>query len=105
MFQVDAVRVVRTDGFLVTWASAGWGGQGHLVQDLIDKKTPKLVEYRTLAAADQFWLLLVAGAGAGASVDSSDVEGRRFTSPFDRTVFLDLYEGRCFDVPLANATP
>lgn len=99
---VDAVRVIRAEGFLVTWSSAGYGGQGHLVQDLIDKKTPKLAEYRTLATADQFWLLLVAGAGAGASIDSSDVEGRTFTSPFDRTVFLDLYEGRCFDVPVAT---
>ena len=82
IFRVDSVRVIRADSPIATWASAGFGGQGHLVQELIDKKAPKLAGYKESASANEYWLLVVAGAGAGGSIADTDVEGPCVHQPF-----------------------
>ena len=45
--------------------------------------------------ADEIWLLVVGSTGTGGALFLDDAQGRTFTSPFEKTIFLECYEGRC----------
>ena len=70
-----------------------WSSRRHLIQAAIDAKARKLAGYRETHA--EVWLLVVGSApkiGAAGSIDKHDGEGS-FSSPYDRTIFLERYEG------------
>jgi hypothetical protein len=50
--------------------------------------------YPRTVTVRQVQLLVVAGMGLSASIDTHEPVGE-FVSPFDRTIFVDAYEGKC----------
>jgi hypothetical protein len=103
----DAVGIHPRDEPLVTWSIFGGGQRPSIVQDAIDDKAENLDVYRQ-CGADEIWLLVIGSAGTGGALFIDDVDGRVLTSPYDRTIFLELYEGRCMvlnTTPPGTATP
>jgi hypothetical protein len=90
------VQVLRYNGRLATWSTRGRGQRRHLIQEAITAKADKLPAYRAAAPAGaEVWLMAVAGSGGhGSAVDAFEAEGT-FVSPFDTTVFVEMYEGKC----------
>lgn len=43
------------------------------------------------------WLLVVGSTTAGGTLDISDADGE-FTSPFDRTLFVECFEDKCVEL-------
>lgn len=78
----------------VSTGTIGPGQRSTTIQAAIDRKASKLENYRAEVAGAATWLLIVGGAGRGASVDAWEADGT-FVSPFDRTIFVELYEGKC----------
>ena len=76
----------------------GDGQRPTIVQDAIDRKAKKLPVYRRQCSADDMWLLVVGSADTGGALMFDDVVERVFTSPYNRTIFLELFEGRCMDL-------
>jgi hypothetical protein len=72
----------------VAFACSGEPLGSDLIQLAIDQKAPKLGAYQALGASE-YWLLVVGGATLSGFVTVEDARSRTFTSPFDRTVFLD----------------
>jgi hypothetical protein len=68
-----------------------------LVQRAIAKKTAKLTSYKE-KEADEYWLLVVGGETISGFVTWGDVQGHVFTSPFDRTLFLDHKDNVCIEL-------
>lgn len=91
---VDALGIYPRDEPLVTWSCFGRGQSPNIVQDAIDDKADDLVIYRE-CGADEVWLLVIGSAGTGGALFVDDVEDRVFVSAYDRTIFLELFEGRC----------
>jgi hypothetical protein len=46
---------------------------------------------------DEQWLLIVHSASDSGTLDISDAEGE-FSSPFDRTFFLETFEDKCVEL-------
>ena len=90
----DAVGIHPHTEPLATWSVHGGGQQPSIVQEAIDGKVVVLAEYRR-CGADEIWLLVIGSAGTGGALFVEDVEGRQFVSPYDRTIFLELYQARC----------
>ncbi len=105
---VRSVAFLAHEEPLVSWSTSGAGQPPSIVQDAIDDKAEKLVTYQQ-CGADEVWLLVVGSSGTGGALFVDDVEGRTFTSPYDRTLFLELYEGKCVALdttpPAAPASP
>lgn len=78
----------------MTLSGQGEGQRSDIVQEAINSKAGDLPVYRQ-CGADEIWLLIVGSAGTGGALFIEDVEDYMFTSPYDRTVFLELFEGRC----------
>jgi hypothetical protein len=78
---------------LATWVTRSRGQREKVIQKAIDRKAGKLAQYRAHAPAGaQVWLMVAAGSGGhGASVDTMEAIDGTFTSPFDRTFFVNLY--------------
>lgn len=72
----------------------GNGQSSDIVQGAIDGKVDRLADYRR-CGADELWLLVVGSAGDGGALFVDDVEDVVFTSPYDKTIFLELFEQRC----------
>lgn len=64
-----------------------------IVQVAIDAKNEKIARYRSFAA-DEVWLLVVASADPGSAMGISQLDGQTFVSAFDRTLFLEAFEGK-----------
>lgn len=77
-----------------TWSTFGGGQRANIVQDAINSKLADLPAYRQCGASE-IWLLVVGSTGTGGSLFIDDVEDVVFTSPYDQTIFLELFEGRC----------
>lgn len=98
----DAVAIHSHEEPMVTWSLLGDGQRSDIVQNAIDDKAQQLATYRQ-CGADEIWLLVIGSAGTGGALFVDDVDYLMFTSPFDRTVFLELFEGKC--VVLNTAPP
>ena len=83
----------------LTVAMGGLGDSQHagLIQEAINKKAQKLEGYRQLGG-DETWLLVVGSSYTGGALDISDAEENVYTSPFDRTIFLECFGGECVDI-------
>lgn len=68
------------------------------IQNAINGKNQKIDEYRRNAQAAKVWLLVVADGELGGVQFVRRVERQTYQSCFDRTLFLEAYEGRCFDL-------
>jgi hypothetical protein len=90
----DVVAIYPNDELWVTWSVFGGGQRPSIVQDAIDDKAEYLSDYRQ-CGADEIWLLVIGSAGTGGALFVDDVDERIFTSPYNQTVFLELFEGRC----------
>lgn len=91
-----AVMVRRHSEPLTTASGTSFGQPASIIQDSIDEKASLLPEYRK-TGYDVQWLLVVGSATAGGTLDISDAEGE-FTSPFDRTFFIERFEGKCVEL-------
>jgi hypothetical protein len=65
-----------------------------LIQAAIDKKAARRPRY-DVSNADAFWLLVVGSIGSPVAIPMNVAEQHSFTSPFDRTSFLDCWEQKC----------
>lgn len=92
-----AARFEPSEGTWATYAHGGWGQPQSLIADAIKSKENKLTSYRA-SGATEYWLLVVAGAGAGGVIDPELAETGVFESSFDRVVYLELFEKLCFDL-------
>ena len=79
----------------------GSGQRPDIVQDAINSKVGDLPVYRQCGAGE-IWLLVIGSAGTGGALFIDDVDDRVFMSPYDQTIFLELFEGRCM---VLNTTP
>ena len=100
----DAVDVHPWNEPIVTWSAFGGGQRPSIVQDAIDDKATDLSTYRQ-CGADEIWLLVIGSSGTGGALLVEEVEDRTFTSPYDRTVFLELYQGRCILLKMSPPPP
>lgn len=91
-----AVMVRPHDEPLATASGTSSGQPASIIQDAIDEKAGLLVEYRK-SGYDEQWLLVVGSATDGGTLDISDANGQ-FTSPFDRTFFLERFENKCVEL-------
>jgi hypothetical protein len=91
---VEAIGIHPQKEPKVFVSGQGRGQHRRIVQEAIDSKCADLPTYRQ-CRADEIWLLVIGSAGTGGSLFVDDVEGVQFTSPYDRTVFLEQFEGRC----------
>lgn len=80
----------------------GTGQSRRIIQDAIDAKAKKLASYRSKSGLDAQWLLVVGSSTTGGTLDISDAEGD-FTSPFDRTFFLETFEDLCTELSTVRA--
>ncbi|MEZ4364491.1 MAG: hypothetical protein R3B48_30220 [Kofleriaceae bacterium] len=92
------IRILASEELDVICSTSGIGMPPSIVQDAINKKVPKLEDYRR-RGTDEIWLLVTASVGIGSSLDATEAQGRVFDSPFDKTIFLECFEGRCFVLP------
>lgn len=92
------VMVRPYDRVLVTCSKRAWPQGPGLVQDAIDEKADLLDIYRQ-SGDDEYWILVVGSDPNvnGSSLAIDHVLGE-FVSPFDRTLFLEHWEGRCIDL-------
>jgi hypothetical protein len=90
----DTVMIYPGKKPMVTWRTFSDGQRAYIVQDAIDDKSAKLPTYRSIGARE-IWLLVVGSSGTGGALFVSDVEDVPFESPFDKTVFLEQFEGKC----------
>lgn len=84
------------------YTGAGVIGNGVLVSDAvqgaINAKNAKVDRYRAEMAHRPLWLLVLAGGSfAGGSV-SEFVRGATYVSAFDRTLFMNAYDGAAFEL-------
>jgi hypothetical protein len=91
-----AVMVCAHDEPLATCAGTSFGQPSSIIQEAIDEKAELLAEYLKAGYNEQ-WLLVVGSAGDGGTLDISDAKGE-FRSPFDRTLFLETFEGECVEL-------
>ena len=98
----DVVSIHPRDEPMVTWSIFGGGQPPSIVQSAIDEKVEKLAAYRQ-CGGNEIWLLVIGSAGTGGSLFVDDVDDRVFTSPYDKTIFLELFEGKC--VVLKTTSP
>jgi hypothetical protein len=89
---VTAVSVRPLDKIWIGWGAPGSMQRAPLIQKAIDAKAGDLNGYRLTGY--EHWLLVVGSAGPGGSLDMYEAEGE-FVSPFDQTVFLELFDGEC----------
>jgi hypothetical protein len=99
---VTAVRVIRSDEPSCGSATTGTGQSTNVIQQAIDAKAESLPVYRE-TRDDEHWLLVVGSTGTGGSFDIHQAEGE-FNSPFDRTLFLERFEGRCIELTTRKRT-
>lgn len=99
---VDCISIYPASELIVSWSSFGGGQRARVVQEVIDEKNENIEAYRE-CGADELWLLVIGSAGTGGALFVEEVEGKQFCSVFDRTLFLELFEGRC--VPLDTIPP
>lgn len=97
---INHVAIYPNEEPVVGWTHSGRGERADVIQARIDSKAAKLPRYRSVV--EEVWLLLVGGAGLGASIDIHEAQ-KTFVSPFDRTFFLELYEGKCVELSIARA--
>jgi hypothetical protein len=90
----DTVMIYPGKEPTVTWSTFGDGQRAYIVQKAIDDKSAKLPTYRSRGAGE-IWLLVVGSSGTGGALFVSDVEDVVFVSPFDKTLFLEQFEGKC----------
>ncbi len=98
---VTAVMVRPDDVPNVGRSGSSWGQPPSIIQAVIDQKAAKLEDYRG-AGYDEQWLLVVGSVATGGTLDISAADGC-FTSPYDRTFFLEIFAGEC--VELTTRTP
>ena len=91
-----AVMVRPYKSALVTCSGSGFAQGPAIVQAAIDDKAEHLASYRA-SGDDEQWLLIVGSTGAGSALDTEHVRGE-FVSPFDRTIFLELFARHCIDL-------
>jgi hypothetical protein len=91
---IDWIQISRSDEALVGSGGGGMGYGPSLIQGAIDAKREKYDGY-DVSNADEFWLLVVGSTGSGSALDVRVTENRTFSSPFAKTVFLELFEGKC----------
>lgn len=72
------------------------GQPSSIIQDAIHEKAKLLHEYRK-SGYDEQWLLVVGSAATGGTLEIDDAEGV-FTSPFDRTFFLECFSVECVEL-------
>lgn len=72
------------------------GQRANIIQDAIDDKAELLDVYRQ-SGDDEQWLLVVGSARTGGALDIHEADGE-FISPFDRTIFLERFEGACVEL-------
>ena len=76
-----------------------------LIQAAIEKKSPKLANYREFSASE-YWLLIVGGLPLSGYVTAEDAVSERFVSPFSKTVFLDRgSQCICLETDLPDPVP
>jgi hypothetical protein len=100
----DAIGIHPHDEPLVTWSVHGSGQDSNIVQHAIDSKAADLPAYRQ-CGAEEIWLLVVGSVGTGSALFIEDVEDNVFASPYDRTIFLELFEGRCIILNTTRTDP
>lgn len=81
---------------LTTASGTSFGQPASIIQAALDEKASLLPEYRK-SGYDVQWLLVVGSTTDGGTLDISDAEGE-FTSPFDRTFFVERFEGKCVEL-------
>lgn len=81
---------------LATCGVSSRGQPRRIIQDAIDAKASLLPEYKA-KGDDELWLLVVGSSGQGGALDISAAEGE-FISPFERTFFLEAFEGKCIEL-------
>jgi hypothetical protein len=94
---IDSVLIGPSNAPLVSVSTVGNGQRANIVQAAIDAKAADLPRYRQCGASE-IWLLVVGSARTGGSLFVSDVEDLTFSSQYDQTIFLELFEGRCIDL-------
>ncbi|HTR53696.1 MAG TPA: hypothetical protein VMJ10_23540 [Kofleriaceae bacterium] len=100
---IERVSIARAEGDdAIVWI----GGPGNieqpdLVQEAIDDKAELLPTYARDVHAH--WLLVVGSERTGGSLFVDQVEGRTFTSPFARTLFLELFQKKCVELVTRSA--
>lgn len=92
---INHVTIYENEEAVVGWTHSSRGQRSGVIQAAIDAKATKLLTYRSVVS--EVWLLLVGGGGIGAAIDIHEAEDS-FVSPFDRTFFLELYEGKCVEL-------
>jgi hypothetical protein len=97
------VRIGEGAGGVITSGSAV-GRRAPFVQQCIDRKSAKIAEYRARLPGRPIWLLLVAGVAGRSAVWSVVLEGQAYSSAFERTFYLDAYDGRFIELT-GRATP
>lgn len=91
---VDAISISPHDELRIMSSGQGNGQSSDIVQNAINSKVDRLADYRR-CGAEELWLLVVGSAGDGGALFVDDVEDLVFTSPYDKTIFLELFEQRC----------
>lgn len=91
---VDAISISLHEELRVMSFGQGNGQSSDIVQDAITSKVDRLADYRR-CGADELWLLVVGSPGDGGALFVEDVEDVVFASPYDKTIFLELFERRC----------
>ena len=84
-------------GGVITSGSAV-GRRAPFVQQCIDRKSAKIAEYRARLPGRPIWLLLVAGVAGRSAVWSIVLDGHAYSSVFERTFYLDAYDGRFIEL-------
>jgi hypothetical protein len=97
--------VVRTAREPKVYMNGGAGAQpASIVEAAIEKKRSKIVGYRRAAIADEYWLLVVGSSWPGGALDMGRVNGGRYSSPFDKTIFLELHDDECKIIARSDLT-
>ncbi len=99
---LDAVSIRRHTKVVAGCTVFGRGRGAEIVQAAIDEKARLLAGYRD-CGADAIWLLVVGSSGIGGALSVAQVKGVTFHSPFDRTLFLELFMRRCIDLETKRA--
>lgn len=68
------------------------------VQRAIDQKNAKVDAYRAEMGARPLWLLVLAGGSFASGTASEIVRDAEYASRFDRTLYVDAYDGAAFDL-------
>ncbi|HEU4734683.1 MAG TPA: hypothetical protein VFT22_42625 [Kofleriaceae bacterium] len=92
--RVDAISVYPNDDVQVTLFPQGDVQGTDIVQNAINSKIDRLSRYRQ-CKAKEVWLLVIGSAGTGGAMLVDVVDENEFVSPYDKTIFLELFEERC----------